>query len=187
MKRSEKALNWLRFGEGDGTEFAPDIIKTQQQPPSPLPRAVLYADRGDTNRAVEQYRISLEHHPADARALSGLGSAATIFVDPTVAGLLKDVNGFATKRDLSKWLSENVEKTVASYWGNGVITTSNMALAFQGLEPYATWSKLPRDSLIKPFNNPRAINIVVVGGAIQTVWFGTDFRLGRGVKVDDWR
>ena len=121
------------------------------------------------------------------RALSGLGSAATIFVDPTVAGLLKDVNGFATKRDLSKWLSENVEKTVASYWGNGVITTSNMALAFQGLEPYATWSKLPRDSMIKPFSNPRAINIVVVGGAIQTVWFGTDFRLGRGVKVDGWR
>jgi HlyD family secretion protein len=43
MNRSAKSFNWLRIGEGDGAEFAPDIIKTQQQPPSPLPRAVLYA------------------------------------------------------------------------------------------------------------------------------------------------
>jgi hypothetical protein len=121
------------------------------------------------------------------RALAASGSAATIFVDPTVASLLKDVNGFETKLNLSEWLSGNVEKTVASYWGNGVITTSNMAMAFQGLEPFATWHKLPGDSLIKPFNNPRAISIVVVGGAIQTTWFVTDFRLGRGVLVDEWR
>ena len=124
------------------------------------------------------------------RSLSALGSAATIFVDPTVAGLLKDVNGFTTKRDFSKWLSGSVEKTVASYWGNGVIMTSNMAMAFQGLEPHATWAKLRQDSpdsLIKPFNNPEAIQVVVVGGAIQTTWFVTDFRVGRGVLVDDWR
>jgi len=121
------------------------------------------------------------------RALSGSGSAATIFVDPTVAGLLKDVNGFKTKRQLSEWLADNVEKSVASYWGNGVITTSNVAMALQGLEPYATWRKLPGDTLIKPFNNPRAIQVVVVGGAIQTTWFLTDFRLSRGILVDSWR
>ena len=121
------------------------------------------------------------------RSLAASGSAATIFVDPTVATLLKDVNGYATKRQFSEWLSENVEKTVASYWGNGVITTSNMAMAFQGLEPYATWQKMSGDSLIKPFNNPEAIQVVVVGGAIQTTWFVTDFRLGRGVLVDAWR
>jgi hypothetical protein len=121
------------------------------------------------------------------RALSGTGSAATVFVDPTVAKLLKDVNGFATKQQLSEWLSANVEKNVASYWGNGVITTSNVAMALQGLEPYASWRKLPGDALIKPFNNPGAIQVVVVGGAVQTTWFVTDFRLGRGVLVDDWR
>lgn len=121
------------------------------------------------------------------RSLSALGSAATIFVDPTVADLLKDVNGFSTKMEFSEWLSGNVEKTIASYWGNGVIMTSNMASAFQGLEPYATWQKMPRDSLIKPFNNPGAIKVVVVGGAIQTTWFVTDFRLRRGTLIDDWR
>lgn len=121
------------------------------------------------------------------RSFSGLGSAATVFVDPTVARLLKDVQGFKTKESLSEWLSGKVEKTVASYWGNGVIMTSNNAMALQGLEPYASWSKLPRDTLIKPFNNPRAIHVVVVGGAIQTTWFVSDFRLRRGTLVDDWR
>ena len=43
MKHSAKVLSWLRIGEGDASEFAPDIIKAQQQPPSPLPRTVLYA------------------------------------------------------------------------------------------------------------------------------------------------
>jgi len=121
------------------------------------------------------------------RALSGWASSATIFVDPTVAGLLKDVNGFSTKEKFSEWLSNKVEKTVASYWGNGVIMTSNNAFALQGLEPYATWSKMPREALIKPFDNPKTINVVVVGGAIQTTWFLTDFRLNRGVLIDDWR
>ena len=121
------------------------------------------------------------------RALSGWSSSATIFVDPTVAGLMKDVAGFKTKEKLSEWLSNKVEKTVASYWGNGVIMTSNNAFALQGLEPYATWSKMPRDSLIKPFNNPKTINVVVVGGSIQTTWFLTDYRLPRGIKIDDWR
>ena len=124
------------------------------------------------------------------RSLSALGSAATIFVDPTVAGLLQGVNGYGTKQDFSKWLAGKIEKTVASYWGNGVIMTSNNAMALQGLEPYAGWSKLRKespDSLIKPFNNPQAINVVVVGGAIQTTWFVTDFRLRRGTLVDDWR
>jgi hypothetical protein len=121
------------------------------------------------------------------QATAASGSAATVFVDPSVAGLLENVQGFQTKEELSQWFSDNVEKTVASYWGNGVIATSYLAMAFQGLEPYATWSKLPRDNLIKPFINPGSIHIVVVGGGVQTTWFVTDFRLSRGVRVDDWR
>ena len=138
---------------------------------------------GETQPAYPAHMLIADY----MRALSALGSGATIYVDPTVAGLLKNVQGFQTKEDFSKWLSGHVEKTVASYWGNGVIMTTNNAFALQGLEPYATWAKLPRDSLIKPFNNPRAIHVVVVGGAIQTTWFVSDFRLSKGVLVDDWR
>jgi len=119
-------------------------------------------------------------------ALSSTGSAAAIMMDPTVAVLLKDVQGFATKAELSQWLSENVEKTVASYWGNAVVASTYAVMGVQGLEPYASWQKLPRDSIIKPFNNARAIQVVVVGGEVQSTWFATDFRLGRGVLVSDW-
>jgi hypothetical protein len=119
------------------------------------------------------------------RSLTGMG--ATIIMDPTVAKLMKDVHGFKTKTELSQWFSDNVEKTAESYWGNGVISTTSTSLALQGLEPYATWKKLPPEALIKTFTNPKAIQVLAVGGNIQTTWFVTDFRLGRGELVDKWR
>ena len=121
------------------------------------------------------------------KSLSAIGSSATILMDPTVAALLKDVHGFETKPMLAKWLSENVEKTASSFWGNAVTASVNGSLALQGLEPYATWKQLPGDTLIKPFNNPNGIRIVVVGGKSQSTWFATDFRLGRGIRIDAWK
>lgn len=120
------------------------------------------------------------------RSLSASGSAATILMDPTVAALLKDTHGFKTKAQLAEWFSQNVEKTAGSYWGNGVIQSTAVPFALQGLEPYASWKKLPDDTLIKPFTNPGAIRVVVTGGKVQTTWFVTDFGLRRGLKVDDW-
>lgn len=119
------------------------------------------------------------------RSLTGM--AATIMMDPTVAALLKDAHGFRTKAQLGEWLAQNVEVAAGTYWGNGVNTTAMMPLALQGLAPYAAWKDLPSDTLIKPFTNPRTINVVVTGGNIQTTWFVTDFRLGRGILIDEWR
>jgi hypothetical protein len=121
------------------------------------------------------------------KSLSAQGSSATILMDPTVAALLKNVHGFQTKQSLAQWLSQNVEKTAESYWGNAVVASISASLAFQGLEPYATWKKLPGEALIKPFNQPQGIQVVVVGGKTQSTWFATDFRLGRGVQVDIWK
>jgi hypothetical protein len=119
------------------------------------------------------------------RSLAGM--AATIVMDPTVAGLLKETHGFKTKADLGQWLAKNVEVNVSTFWGNGVNATGSWPMALQGLEPYATWSKAPPETLIKPFNNPKAIQFVVAGGKIQTTWFVTDFRFGRGILIDDWK
>jgi len=118
------------------------------------------------------------------RSLSSMG--ATIIMDPSVAGLLHDTQGFKTKNDLSQWLADNVEKTAASYWGNGVISTMSATMAIQGLEPYATYKKMPQDSLIKPFR-AQTVKIIVAGGGIQTTWFVTDFGVGRGTLVDEWK
>jgi hypothetical protein len=117
------------------------------------------------------------------RSLTGMG--ATVIVTPEIAALLKESQGFNTKKDLSKWLADNVEKTVGSYWGNGVISTMSASMALQGLEPYASQYKLPPETLIKPFQAGQ-VNIVVAGKG-QTTWFVTDFGVGRGTKVDDWK
>jgi hypothetical protein len=119
------------------------------------------------------------------RSLTGM--AATIIMDPTVAGLLKDAHGFKTKAQLGEWLAKNVEVTAGTYWGNGVNTTAMMPMALQGLEPFATWSKVPADTLIKPFRDPKSIQVIVAGGNIQTTWFVTDFRVGRGILIDNWK
>lgn len=98
------------------------------------------------------------------KALLGMGSRATIIMDPSVADLLKDSQGFKTKDQLSKWFSENVEKT-----------------------------QNPSGEKIKPFNQASGIKIIVTGGGIQTTWFVTDFQLGegtmlgRGTLIDKWR
>ena len=121
------------------------------------------------------------------RSLTGMG--ATVIVSPEVASILKDAQGFNTKRELGAWLAENVEKTVSSYWGNGVISTMNSSLAIQGMEPYASqYKKIETnpEELIKPFQ-PRQVNVVVTGKG-QTTWFVTDFGVGgRGTRVDDYR
>ena len=120
------------------------------------------------------------------KALSGVGSAALLCADPLVARMLHDHEGFTSKEVLAEWLSKNTQVPIHQFWGNGLATSIFSNLASQGLEPYATWKKLPPDSLIEPFTNPKAVNTVVVGGQTNTIWFITDFRVGKGVLIDDW-
>jgi hypothetical protein len=97
------------------------------------------------------------------------------------------VHGFKTKAQLGEWLAKNVEVAAGTYWGNGVNRTAMMPMALQGLEPFAAWSKATPDTLIKPFTNAKSISVVLAGGQIQTTWFVTDFRFGRGILIDDWK
>jgi hypothetical protein len=121
------------------------------------------------------------------RSLSGMG--ATIIMDPAVAEILhNDPNNFGTKQSLSQWLAGNVEKTLASYWGNGVVSTMNSSMAIQGMEPLASRYRdrlETPEKLMKPFQAGQ-VNIVVAGQG-QTTWFVTDFGVGRGNSVDAWR
>jgi hypothetical protein len=115
------------------------------------------------------------------------GMSATLIMDPSVAELLNDVQGFKTKDMLGEWLSQNVEKTAASYWGNSIVSSMLGPLGAQGLEPYASWKKVPGETLIKPFTNPKSIRAVVVGGKTASVWFATDFMPEKGTSIDAWR
>jgi len=117
------------------------------------------------------------------RSLTGMG--ATVIVTPETAGLLRNAQGFKTKRDLSAWLADNVEKTIGSYWGNGVISTMYTGMAAQGLEPFASQRKADPESMMKPFRAGQ-VNVIVTGQG-QTTWFVTDFGVGRGTLVDAWK
>lgn len=114
------------------------------------------------------------------------GMSATLLMDPSVADLLHGVQGYKTKAMLGDWLSQNVEKTAESYWGNSIVSSMLAPLGRQGLEPYASWLKLPDKALLKPLTNARNIHTVVVGGRTASVWFATDFMPDRGTLIDAW-
>jgi hypothetical protein len=121
-----------------------------------------------------------------ARVLAATG-AATIIMDPSVAYQLRNTQDFQTKEALAEWLSKNAETTAGTYWANSIASGLMGPLGKQGLEPYATWQKVPSETLIKHLPNPKNIRTIVVGGATASVWFITDFMAGRSVSIDKWR
>ncbi|HTY63167.1 MAG TPA: UGSC family (seleno)protein [Acidobacteriota bacterium] len=120
------------------------------------------------------------------RVLAATG-AATILMDPSVAKLLKNTQGFQTKEALSEWLSKNAEVPAGVYWANSIVSGMMGPLGKQGLEPYSGWQKVSSDTLIKHLPNPRNIHTIVVGGETASVWFITDFMTGKGVSIDAWK
>ena len=129
--------------------------------------------------ATEETAIMLKAFPA-------LRSAATLIMDPLVAKGLKE-QGFQTKRDVARWLSENVKVPAGQYWGADINYSFMGPVARQGVEPYATWAKLPKDALIAPYCDPQQMNILVVGGETNPLWLTTDFFYTQSASVDKWR
>ena len=120
-------------------------------------------------------------------ALPGLFSAATLILDPLVARHLKENDRFQKKLDFCRWLSENFKVPAGQFWGTDLIHMLMAPLADQGVEPYATWKKLPPDALIAPYDKPENIHIVVVGGETSPMWKVSDFAYATSAPVDKWR
>jgi hypothetical protein len=120
-------------------------------------------------------------------ALPALHSAATLILDPLVARTLKEVEGFASKEDYSRWLSRNVKIPAGRYWGTDYIDMLVTPLANQGVEPYATWKKAPDEELIPHYHDPNNINILVVGGETSPLWKTTDYGYVTSAAIDRWR
>lgn len=114
-------------------------------------------------------------------------SNATIILDPTVARHLKENEGFATKQDFARWLSQNIKMPAGQFWKTDYIDMLVTSQADAGVEPYATWKKLPDDALIAPYHKPENINIIVVGGETSPLWKASDFSYVASASVDKWR
>jgi hypothetical protein len=116
-----------------------------------------------------------------------LNSSATVIMDPMVARNLKENEGFATKQDFARWMSQNIKMPAGQFWKTDYIDMLVASEAYKGVEPYASWKKLPDDELIAPYHNPDNINIIVVGGETSPLWKTTDYRYSGSSSVDKWR
>jgi hypothetical protein len=96
------------------------------------------------------------------KALLGMGSMATIIMDPSVAALLKDSQGFETKDQLSKWFSENVEKSIAGQKTKPFNQPSGIRILVTGGGIQTTWF-------------------------VTDFMLGPGSMLGKGIRIDDWR
>jgi hypothetical protein len=114
-------------------------------------------------------------------------SAATLIIDPLVARNLKENEGFKMKEDYCRWLSQNIKMPAGRYWKTDHIDMLAGSQATAGVEPYASWKKLPEDEMIAPFYNPDRINIVVVGGETSPLWKVADYNHVISVSIDKWR
>ena len=114
-------------------------------------------------------------------------SKATIVMDPLVAYNLRENEGFETKLDYCKYLSENVKVRAGDYWKADHIDMLLTTAAAKGVEPFATWKALPEDAYLAPLHNPEDINLIVVGGETSPLWKVSEFRYAGSASVDKWR
>ncbi|MBO0886840.1 MAG: hypothetical protein J2O38_05535 [Acidimicrobiales bacterium] len=115
----------------------------------------------------------------------GMSSAVTFIVDPLVAKNLQ-IEGFKTARDACEWIVENSKVPIGHFW-NGQQAQGARRMAERGVEPFASWVKLPNDALITPRRSADGLNILVVGGETNPMWITTDFHYTRSVSIDEWR
>jgi hypothetical protein len=120
-------------------------------------------------------------------AIPPLGSRATIVMDPLVAANLKDNEGFATKLDYCRHLSENIKIKAGDYWKTDHIDMLLSAQAIKGVEPFATWKSLPIEAMIAPFTIPENINLIVVGGETSPLWKVSEYGYTGSASIDKWR
>ena len=113
----------------------------------------------------------------------------SMVVDPLVADLLYK-EGFKTKEQLNRWLKGNVMFPQEEYWGQmfGVSMghAKELEQAKAGVEPYASWLKLPEGAVI-PVPRNVDVNIMVAGGETNPYWQGGTLRYITSASVDEWR
>jgi hypothetical protein len=120
-------------------------------------------------------------------AIPPLNSRATIIIDPLIAANLKNNEGFNTKMDYCRHLSENIKMSAENYWKTDHIDMLVASEANLGVEPYASWKALPDDALIAPFYIPENINLIVVGGETSPLWKASEYGYSGSASVDEWR
>ncbi|MFC1948190.1 hypothetical protein ACFLXY_09755 [Chloroflexota bacterium] len=113
------------------------------------------------------------------------GTQATFLVSPITANDLK-YEGFDSKEQLGDWIKDNARMSAWTYWA---AMPAHLESAKAGVEPYASWLKLPPEGKTEyPLitkNSP--IEMLVIGGGTDAFWMAGDFRCMANASVDKWR
>ena len=120
------------------------------------------------------------------QAFPCLKESLMLVMDPLVANHLKE-QGFDDPAKLAEYLSENFKMSAGQFFGSDVVYSLVEPNGRAGVEPFASWLKLPADAMIAPYTSPEKINVAVVGGETQALWLTTDFWYSKTVSVDRWR
>ena len=114
---------------------------------------------------------------------SSFGGSKLLLIDPSVVPSFVRF-GFDSKEKLIQWIKANVTVPKAHYWMDQEVMNYKLGPARSGVEPYATWLKLPDDA---PIPLIERAEVVVVGGSANVRWSAKNCGYGKSVKVDDWK
>ncbi len=113
------------------------------------------------------------------------GTQATFLVSPITANDLKN-EGFDSKEQLGEWIKDNARMSAWTYWA---AMPAHLESAKAGVEPYASWLKLPPEGKTEyPLitkNSP--VEMLVIGGGTDAFWMAGDFRCMANASIDKWR
>lgn len=126
-----------------------------------------------------------------------LNLQATVLVEPLLAQTLYRTYGFDSKEKLINWLRDN---TFMPAWEYFRIYPSDLQKGKAGVEPYASWLKLPEGAVVpvtkfrfqKPPEIPARthkdpITLIVMGGETNPWYYAGDFYYVQSASVDKWR
>lgn len=122
------------------------------------------------------------------KAFEGTASSDEILwiMDPLVAKTLYN-EGFDTKKKLTQWLYDNTGLTAGEYWAYSSNRLFKKGPAEKGVEPFATWLKVPKETRIPRVVSPDSIRIILVGGqtnAFLSIW---NWTYKKSASIDRWR
>ncbi len=172
---NEERSVWAPFHTGKGFKAEESVVSIFRG------WTFLNSTGAAANRSIgEELNIQLAVMPP-------LNSSATIIMDPLVARNLKENEGFDSKQDFCRWMSKNIKMPNGQFWKTDYVDMLVASQAYKGVEPYASWKKLPDDALIAPYHNPDNINIIVVGGETSPLWKAADYGYSGSASIDKWR
>jgi hypothetical protein len=111
--------------------------------------------------------------------------AVCFLLDPVVVKQLTE-EGFLTKESVIEYIYENAHLPLEEFWQSH-FSDSYTRMAKRGVEPYASWSKQQKETLIPRFDSLDAISIVVVGGGTNDFWRAGDWSYLASYSIDEWR